>query len=386
MEKINARIHGLDILRSVAILLVLMMHYTVFVSHQSTFGIFSEIGWVGVDLFFVLSGYLIGNQIFNALKNQQGFSFKQFYYRRLLRTLPNYLAVLSMYFLIHGFSEYETISPLWKFLTFTQNLGLHIGTAFSHAWSLCIEEQFYLVLPVLAITVVNKKTPVSLRTLFGGLLIAGIILRACLWMYCAQYPYEEFKHLFYSHIYYASYCRLDELIMGVGIAVWKNFHARTWEDLTAKGNWMLLFGLIGSSMVCYGFAHHHYSFFMTAFGYPLLAISFAALTIAALSPNSYFHRMKIPGASTLAVWSYAIYLIHKPISVLVYHALARFGIEPSSLLAVITVMLSSIGSGYLLYTVVEVPFLRIRDRLNFARNTLVVTAKAPINKIVVSGK
>ncbi|WP_131775045.1 acyltransferase family protein [Legionella anisa] len=104
---IKHRIYGLDTLRSAAIILVLMYHYVVFVGHEPLFGIFSEVGWVGVDLFFVLSGYLIGHQIFSSLVNQGTFSLKNFYYRRLLRTLPNYLFILSIYFLIPGFRERE---------------------------------------------------------------------------------------------------------------------------------------------------------------------------------------------------------------------------------------------------------------------------------------
>ncbi len=345
-----------------------MYHYTVFISHQPTFGIFSEIGWVGVDLFFVLSGYLIGNQIFFALVNQHKFSFKQFYSRRIFRTLPNYLVILSMYFLIPGFREYETISPFWKFITFTQNIGLQIGTAFSHAWSLCIEEQFYLILPILALTLIRKKSSRFLKTAFIIFIFSGIVLRAFLWKYCAQYSPEEFKRLFYTNIYFASYCRLDELIFGVAIAVIKNFYASIWEKITVKGNKFLLCGLIGCSSVCYGFSQYHYSFFMTVLGYPLLAMSFAALTIAALSNTSYLYRIKIPGASKLAVWSYAIYLIHKPISVLVYHELVKRGFESASLLGMILIMLVSLGSGYLLYVLVENPFLKMRDKLKFENN------------------
>lgn len=348
-----------------------MCHYTVFISHQPTFGIFSEIGWVGVDLFFLLSGYLIGNQIFSTLAKQRKFSLKLFYSRRLLRTLPNYLVVLSLYFLIPGFSEAETISPLWKFLTFTQNLGLQIGTAFSHAWSLCIEEQFYLILPILTLTAVRHKSMRPLSIIFITMLIGGIILRVWLWHYCcAQDTYAEFKTMYFKHIYYASCCRLDELIFGVSIAVLKNFHIKIWEKIMTKGNWLLLFGLVGSCVTCYGFAKYHYSFFMTAFGFPALAISFAALTISALDPDSYLSRIKIPGAATIAIWSYAIYLIHKPVSVLMYHELTKFGVEPSSLLAIAIIMTCSALSGKLLYDLVEMPFLKMRDKLKFDRDMI----------------
>ena len=159
-----------------------MYHYVVFVSHQPTFGFIDENGWVGVDLFFLLSGYLIGNQIFSPIVNQREFSFKNFYYRRLLRTLPAYLFVLAVYFLIPGFREAPILPPLWEFLTFTQNLGLHTGTAFSHAWSLCVEEQFYLVLPVLFLMIGYKKSVRYGWVVLFGLVVMGIILRSSLWI------------------------------------------------------------------------------------------------------------------------------------------------------------------------------------------------------------
>ena len=148
-----ARIHGLDTLRALAIVLVVLHHYVLFVSHANTFGWVGDIGWVGVDLFFALSGYLIGNQIFAAMRSPQGLSLGNFYGRRLLRTLPNYYCVLALYFLSPAWRDNRQLPPLWEFLTFTQNIYLAPGTAFSHAWSLCIEEQFYLLLPACALAI-----------------------------------------------------------------------------------------------------------------------------------------------------------------------------------------------------------------------------------------
>ncbi len=362
MKKTDKRIHGLDVLRSAAIIFVFLYHYVVFVSRQPTFGFIDEIGWVGVDLFFVLSGYLIGHQIFSPIANQREFSFKIFYYRRLLRTLPTYLFVLSVYFLIPSFRENAILPPLWKFLTFTQNFGLQIGTAFSHAWSLCVEEQFYLILPVIALLMGKKSIHYTWVVLFG-LLLTGIILRSALWVYYTQHTNNHFRTLYYTKIYYCSFCRLDELVFGVAIAILRNFHKDIWVKITKKGNLILLFGIISSGVTFYLFIHYHYSLLMTAIGYPLLGISFAALTIAALSSNSYLYKIRIPGASTLAVWSYAIYLIHKPVSVIIYRELSKFGVDASSLVAILTISLASIFGGWLLYICVETPFLKLREKI-----------------------
>ncbi len=338
-----------------------MYHYMCFVSLQPTFGFLSKIGWIGVDLFFALSGYLIGNQIFSALANSRGFNLNTFYYRRLLRTLPNYLFVLGIYFLIPGFKEFPTLPPLWKFLTFTQNFNLHSGTAFSNAWSLCIEEQFYLVLPLLALFISSNKSVRSAWTFIFGIMTSGILLRSFLWHYYMQHANGHFENLYQTNIYYSSFCRLDELTLGVGLALLRNFHPDQWTKLIAKGNSILLFGIIGSLVTCYLFLKYDYSLLMTAIGYPLLAMSFVALTLAALSPNSYLYKARIPGTASIAVWSYAIYLTQKPISVLTYNVLAKLGLSASNFFTLIIIILVCCMCGWLLYTFIETPFLKLRD-------------------------
>ncbi|MCX7116428.1 MAG: acyltransferase [Legionellales bacterium] len=370
---IKHRIYGLDTLRAVAIILVLMYHYVVFVSREPTFGFLSDIGWVGVDLFFVLSGYLIGNQIFSSIAKQRIFSLKSFYYRRLLRTLPNYLLILGMYFLIPAFKEHEVLPPLWKFLTFTQNFGLNVGTAFSHAWSLCIEEQFYLIFPALTLWIVYTKSFRASWVIMLGAMVIGIILRSSLWIYYVQNAEGPVVHAYYSKIYYSSFCRLDELILGVSIAMMKNFRNDAWMKITEKGNLILLFGVSSSILTLYLFSQYHYTLFMAALGFPLLAISFAALTIAALCPASYLHNIKIPGTANLAIWSYAIYLIHKPLMVMTHEILLQWGLTLPSL-SVLLIMFISIFSGWLLYTCVEAPFLKIRDK--YFKITSIAVAKS----------
>jgi peptidoglycan/LPS O-acetylase OafA/YrhL len=135
----------------------------------------------------------------------------------------------------------------------------------------------------------------------------------------------------------------------------------TKKAIMNHGNLILLFGMMGSCISSYLFFHYHYSFLMTAFGYSLQAMSFAALTLAALSPSSYLHQVKIPGAAPLALWSYAIYLVHKPLMVLTDKALLNLEITHSSLTALVTISASILG-GWILYLCVEVPFLKFRDR------------------------
>ena len=320
----------------------------------------AQAGWVGVDLFFVLSGYLIANQIFLSFINRELFSLKKFYFRRFIRTLPNYLFILGLYFTVPYFSEQPLTTPLWKFLTFTQNFGLSFS-AFSHAWSLCIEEQFYFFLPIAALLIRYKADTRTGWLLVSFILVAGIVLRGALWLMYIQHAEENQMHIYMTKIYYFSFCRLDGLVLGVSIAMLRNFHQKIWAYITKKGNWFMVLGLIG----CYFTFYHlpnHIGFMQTTFDYLLRSISFASLTLAALSSNTLLHRTKIPGTMNLSVWSYAIYLTHKQIIHMTQLMLPHFSLANSSTVSLMFEIVFSLIGGWLLYTCVESQFLKMRDK------------------------
>ena len=287
-SSLTPRLYGLDTLRALAIVLVFANHYELFVA-PGVFGFWGQIGWTGVDLFFALSGYLIGNQIFAALRSRQGFSLPHFYARRFLRTLPNFYFVLALYYLWPAFRGDYALLPLWKFLTFTQNINLTPGTAFSHAWSLCVEEQFYVLLPAVALLIAAcRKSLLWAWVAVAASFAAGMLVRAYLWDEYVQVPRGGMGY--YKYIYYASWCRFDELVAGVALALLKNHHPAAWSRITAYGNRTLLAGLAGAALMLTLFFHHHFDYWVTVLGYPALAISFSLLLVAAMSPGSALYQ------------------------------------------------------------------------------------------------
>jgi peptidoglycan/LPS O-acetylase OafA/YrhL len=364
MSHASARIHGLDTMRAIAVTLVVLHHYALFVGSEDTFGWVGQIGWVGVDLFFALSGYLIGNQIFRALRSPEGLSLTRFYARRLLRTLPNFYAVLALYALWPAFREGSPMLPLWKYLSFTQNLGLEPGTAFSHAWSLCIEEQFYLLLPACALfAVALGRSRAGHRWLWAAFALAfaaGMAIRAGAWLQGQEQAH--WLHFYYKNIYYSSLCRFDELLAGVALALLKNFHGAVWARLMGQGRLLLAAGCGTSALALRWFLADHYGLWTTVFGYPLLALGCALLILAALAPDSPLHRTRVPGAGSLALWSYAIYLVHKQVCILAAQPLAEAGYGPEHPLTIAVALALSVLCGWLLYRVVETPFMRLRAR------------------------
>ena len=377
------RAPGLDTLRALAILLVFVYHYRVFVSRDVGFGLFSIVGWVGVDLFFVLSGYLIAGQLLAGVARGRALSLPGFYARRGLRTLPLFWVVLAAYFLFPAAMGGREPPPLWRFLTFTQNFGLQPGTAFSHAWSLCIEEQFYLVLPVLLL--VGQRLGLGRRagwTLLGTLILFGMTARGVLW---SRYGLESTGRieLYYPWVYYATLCRFDEFLPGVAIAMLQHLHPQAWQRLTRHGRLLLALGLAATGAMLYGAWRHYeaegvgYFFFMSTFGYSLIAMAFGLLVLAALSPGHPLSGWRIPGAAALAAWSYAIYLSHKAVGVIVKRASLDWHLSPWLLFAAVAT--ASLLVGWLLHRGVETPFMRLRQRWapsNFNRPRAVVETGA----------
>lgn len=358
----SGRIHGLDTLRALAVTLVVLHHYVLFVSDAPTFGWVGEIGWVGVDLFFALSGYLIGNQIFAAMKSPAGFSLRSFYARRFLRTLPNFYVVLALYFLWPAFRGDAPLLPLWKYLTFTQNYQLEPGTAFSHAWSLSIEEQFYMVLPALALLVGALARSMRVAWLLVALAFAGgMLYRADAWIEVVEGERYWMRN-YYKYIYYSTFARADELLAGVALAMLRHYHAGAWRTLTRHGHAMLAGGVAVTALACWAFLRDRYGFGMTVFGYPMLALGFAMLIVAAVADHSLLRSLRVPGAERLALWSYAVYLTHKQVCILLAERARLAGFDPESPLTIAALLAASLASGWLLYRLVETPFMALRTR------------------------
>ena len=317
-------------------------------------------GWIGVDLFFVLSGYLIGGQLLAPLARHQPLKLGRFFARRALRILPAYLVILAIYFVLPSWREYPEMFPLWKFLLSVQNIGLRGGTAFSHAWSLAVEDQFYLVLPLVLLLILRFRH--SAFIVPSAIVLGGLALR---WFLAIQNPGEtgvDFR-AYQTWIYYVTWTRLDPLVFGVALAAIEKFRPRWWERLMNLAPWLVLpaFALIVSAF----WIEDPEVINVTGciWQFPLIALGMALLLVCGLSSRLPFSRLKIPGAGSIATIAYSAYLIQK----LVIHFVGQFceshGIVMTSIPALIGVQLCIYVAATLLFLAIERPFLLVRHRL-----------------------
>jgi peptidoglycan/LPS O-acetylase OafA/YrhL len=287
---------GLDLLRALAIIVVVIYHAGIMGFPLP--GRVHRLGWIGVDLFFVLSGYLIGGQLLVPLAHNQRMNLPRFFVRRALRILPASLVILAVYVLLPSWREFPQMSPWWKFLVSVQNIGLHGGTAFSHAWSLAVEDQFYLCLPFILLFL-NRRSLATVTT--PCLIIIGGIALRCFLAY--QNPAADhgvsFRG-FQTWIYYPTWTRLDPLVFGVVLAAIEKFQTRWWTRLTNQAVWLWLpaFGLIIYSL--WLGEGEYLTVAASIWQFPLLALGMAMLLICAVSPR-FPEQLSSPASHTAPI-------------------------------------------------------------------------------------
>src|SRR6478672_1137970 len=256
LEKVQAvpaaRQHGLDLVRATAISAVMLYHAKTMMLAPSSAPWLIGFGWMGVDLFFVLSGFLIAGQLLKPWASGTRPDYGRFFLRRALRTIPAFAVVVMIYFAIPQLRETPAIQPFWQFATFTENL-LFDPTgpkAFDQVWSLCVEEQFYLLFPLaltlLAIRPSARKTVAVLL----ALVVAGILVRGFLWLsLVADKPFDVHSaskwQPFVTLIYYPTWSRLDGLLAGIALAILKIFRPAAWTRFVAQPNLLFVAGLTG---------------------------------------------------------------------------------------------------------------------------------------------
>lgn len=353
---------GLDLLRAIAIVWVMVFH--TYLAGYEGGGVLRWSGWMGVDLFFALSGFLIGSQVFAPLAQGRPFDFTDFYLRRGFRTLPAYFVVLAVYLAWPSLREVPKMMPAWQFLTYTLNLLIDPSrAAFSHAWSLCVEEQFYLLFPAVAVLLAwrgSLRWSVLLAVL---LVLGGMALRAGLWLHFiapVQRVGGDATDSYLRFLYYPTYARIDDLLAGVVLATMRCHGTRGWAWIERHANAVAVLGVLLLAACMFGFDGHRLGFAANVFGYPVLAVAMMALVAAAACNGGVLARLRVPGAAWMASVSYSLYLSH----VMVYgqwHGRFAPWVDGHGIGTVLIYVAGVLAVGAVLHYAVERPFLRLRE-------------------------
>lgn len=364
----EARLHGLDTLRAAAILWVMPYH----LANHLPDGLqsFAHTGWMGVDLFFVLSGYLIGAQMFRPYLRGGTLAVADFYRRRAYRILPVFFVVLALYVFVPAWREVPGMQPWWQFATFTENflIDYRHNQAFSHAWSLCVEEHFYLLLPALVIVLMRRPAAWKAFASLGAVLVFGVAVRWFVLLHGLRplgAEHDGFVVTYLETMYYPTYVRLDGLLAGVALAAMRAFRPGWWAMLARRGHSLALSGVGLAVLAGWLFADRFRSVDGRALwgdliGYPVLGIGFALLAASAMSQNGFLARVRVPGARIISALAFSLYLTHKEA---VHLLLTAFPDLPDGRYSLMPVYLGAcLCVAAVLYYGVERPCLRLRER------------------------
>lgn len=345
----DKRIVELDGLRGLSALAVVAAHF--FGETQHGYRALAA-GWIGVDIFFVLSGFLIGTIILNQC-GEPGF-FKAFYIRRAARIVPIYLAVVIAALAAaamtqgHVWSDRPYAFPVYA--TFTTNISYAVwhggGIWLKPTWTLAVEEQFYLVLPLLILATPRKLLP----SLLIALWLSATVLR--FWF---GVNHEAAAEVLLP-------CRADLLLAGVLVAL---LHGKF--DL---GRYLLAFRLtpivmlVATSALKFAYGFSAFLFFGPAF----LSIAIASFVLAILNGAPEGIRLRNPALCWFGQISYGLYLVHQPISGLLHGVLLN-GVpdigSPAQIGVTLLAVAVSVGVAAASWRWFESPILKRARRFQF---------------------
>ena len=358
------RVFGLDIVRCIAILCVLAGHTIFMLPWQAATTAFSQffLGYIGVEIFFVLSGYLVG-KIFLELLRDQSFSFalvKHFWTRRWLRTLPAYYLVLVFYIILFYFDHHVfffSARDNLLYLVFLQNSFSRHPDFFVHAWSLSVEEWFYLLLPlwILLFNQLSKRD-----RLLRGIIIAIVLITVFRIVIVIVYNPD-----WNEDIRMIVPLRLDSLMTGVLMAYIHIYYKWGWYKHAAiLFRWGIGLFLLASAWLCLdAIPDHRMNWFLSK----TLLFNFFSLSVAFCMPfMSTIRQARSRFAGMLITWislrSYSLYLIHILCIFLVSDIYSKvFGREIVLVKFLCSWIVFLIVAAFL-YRFYERPFMDLRDK------------------------
>ena len=345
------RSDGLDAVRGTAIGMVLLWHFVEpslradYPSAAWTLGLF----WSGVDLFFVLSGFLIGGILIDARGSERILS--TFYARRALRIIPLYAFLLLV--------TWRDSTPLLPYLTFTQNFATAWSAswepvALAPTWSLAVEEQFYLLLPVIVILMTPARLPYLLVTLIALGPVARLLLQTAFGNHFAPYVLLP--------------GRMDALFMGA-MAAWmvRQPLSMTWLRDNRARLYMAAGALLCALILLSRLRPSWFGTIQFVVGYSTLAAFYTSTVLLVATASRPLPRLLKP-LSWMGLGAYSLYLFHMP----VYITVKQYSPYP----AVVSLLILT-GLSVALWHLVEAPLIAFgRAKFRYGQHRTVTASSS----------
>jgi peptidoglycan/LPS O-acetylase OafA/YrhL len=371
----NSKKHlsALDGLRGLAILLVFFYHYAGSLqrtAHSTSMHIFGSIfglGWSGVDLFFVLSGFLITGILFDTQDDPA--YYKKFYVRRSLRIFPIYYIFLAVYGLLaflrldghfhlgHAAFLFYLGYPatlLWPALE-----SVSPSVHFTHLWSLCAEEQFYLVWP----WVISKlRTPF----LIIGACLAAIFVAPALRTFFVLHGLHAWEYAFLPS-------RMDALAVGGLIAILMRGPGKSLVEKWATPMFLASSLCVGAICIVRRTVYHADGLIGTV-GFTFIAIAYGALLILAIRHGSLLERIfSLPLLRLFGKYSYGIYLFHFPLSEFLSPKRETFisvthSFAVGSITFLLVCLIINLGVAAVTFHFIESPIIGLKKRFEYDKD------------------
>ena len=380
LDQGHNRVFGLDLLRFIAIIMVLIGHSLIFVPQEYKVKVYGFL-LDGVSIFFVLSGFLIGGILIKQLeKSKPNYAgLLEFWKRRWLRTLPAYLVVLLFLLIYTAIVLPNNLPSDWyKFFFFLQNFFAERPGFFAEAWSLSIEEWFYLTVPFILFTVLYfTKSPVKWTVLIVSILVVIAITYFRVYLYHAynflgkEADIEAFKNYMQLNIEYSVVPRLDSIMYGVIASFIAFYYPKIWQN---KFN-ILLF-IIGIGILYYTKYNMGKSYLIYA---AVWVSSLKSLGVFLMLP--FLSNLKSGGRITsfityFSLISYSLYLVNLNVvvNVIIKNTIngtfsGKYVQNDYWYVDYILFWVFTIAISHTMYKLVEVPFIKLRERKNILKKS-----------------
>jgi len=364
------RIFGLDLMRAIAVTWVLLTHSLWINPNLNAIiaGVFSLGGTLGMESFFVLSGFLIGRILVKEYL-KPNFKFQDmlyFWVRRWFRTLPNYYLILGVNIILFWTYFSKLPNNLFGYFYFGQNLTGSHPVFFPESWSLSIEEFSYLIGPLLFLLLLFfNKGKNKVYNLWIGTLTIIIFFLGTKYYYHQSVSNPSLGH-WNTHLKPIVLYRIDAIYYGVLAAIISMCYTRKWKALDNK---MLLIGSVGLFVFFFILPYVGVSIESSPFFYNVLYFPIQSVLITCLLPflssynlknkNTLFYKV----ITKVSIISYSIYLLHY--SIVLFVLRSYFYNEDNSwleaLLLTIAYFLMTVTLSTFLYRFYEKPMMNLRD-------------------------